>query len=79
MAIFARDIIGRDVVDSHGQRLGELKDITFDIATGAILTLKVRVEGDIDPSKLPWIMADGLMNIPSNDISRIASKIHLKR
>ena len=52
MAIFAREIIGRDVVDSHLERLGELRDLVFDSPTGTIIALKVAIEADIDPSCL---------------------------
>jgi sporulation protein YlmC with PRC-barrel domain len=79
MAIFAKDIIGRDVVGRQDERLGELKDVVFDKATGSVMSIRVRIEDDIDPSKLPWSMDDGLMEIPIEDISRIATKIHLKR
>lgn len=79
MAIFAKDIIGRDVVGRKDERLGGLKDVVFDKATGSVMSIRVRIEGDIDPSKLPWAMVDGLMEIPIEDISRIATKIHLKR
>lgn len=79
MAIFAKDIIGRDVVGRQDERLGELKDVVFDKATGSVMSIRVRIESDIDPSKLPWSMDDGLMEIPIDDISRIATKIHLKR
>ena len=78
MAIFAREIIGRDVVDSHQQRLGELKDVVFDTPTGTIVALRVEIERDLEPSKLPWTVVDGLVQIPAEDISRIASRIHLK-
>ena len=79
MAIFAREIIGRDVVDSHQQRLGELKDVVFDTPTGTIVALRDQIERDLEPSKLPWEVVDGLVQIPADDISRIASRIHLKR
>ena len=79
MAIFAKDIIGRDVVGRQDERLGELKDVVLDKATGSVMSIRVRIEDDIDPSKLPWSMDDGLMEIPIEDISRIATKIHLKR
>jgi|TARA_B110000444_G_scaffold241764_1_gene258463 sporulation protein YlmC with PRC-barrel domain len=79
MAIFAREIIGRDVVDSHLERLGELKDLVFDSPTGTVIALKVAIEGDIDPSKLPWELSDGFVQIPIDEIHRVAAKIHLKR
>ena len=79
MAIFAKDIIGRDVVGRQDERLGGLRDVVFDKATGPVMSIRVRIDGDIDPSTLPWTMVDGLMEIPIEDISRIATKIHLKR
>lgn len=79
MAIFAREIIGRDVVDSHQERLGQLKDLVFDTPTGTIVALKVSIEQNLDPSKLPWTVLDGHVQIPVEEINRIAGKVHLKR
>lgn len=79
MAIFAAEIIGREVVDSHLERLGELKDVVFDTPTGSIVALRVEIERDLDASKLPWNMVDGFVQIPVEDINRVAAKIHLKR
>ena len=30
MAVFAREIINREVIDSHSQLLGTLRDVVFD-------------------------------------------------
>ena len=79
MAIFAAEIIGREVVDSHFERLGELKDVVFDTPTGSIVALRVEIERDLDASKLPWNVVDGFVQIPVEDINRVAAKIHLKR
>jgi sporulation protein YlmC with PRC-barrel domain len=79
MAIFAAEIIGREVVDSHLERLGELKDVVFDTPTGSIVALRVEIERDLDASKLPWNVVDGFVQIPVEDINRVAEKIHLKR
>ena len=79
MAIFAAEIIGREVVDSQLERLGELKDVVFDTPTGSIVALRVEIERDLDASKLPWNVVDGFVQIPVEDINRVAAKIHLKR
>ena len=79
MAVFAREIIGREVIDSHNQLLGTLRDIIFDKQSGSISGIRVKIEENLDPTALPWNMADGLMDIPANEVARIASKVHLKR
>jgi len=79
MAVFAREIIGREVIDSHSVLLGTLRDIVFDKQSGSISAIRVKVEQDIDPTVLPWEMIEGLMHITVDEVSRIASRIHLKR
>jgi len=79
MAVFAREIIGREVVYSHSVLLGTLRDIVFDKQSGSISSIRVKVEQDIDPTVLPWEMIEGLMQIPVDEVSRIASRVHLKR
>ena len=79
MAVFAREIVGRQVVDSHSQLLGSLRDIVFDKQSGAVSSIRVKIEENLDPSALPWEMNEGLMEIPVDEVARIASKIHLKR
>tara|TARA_X000001036_G_C20692224_1_gene809779 strand:+ start:1160 stop:1399 length:240 start_codon:yes stop_codon:yes gene_type:complete len=79
MAVFAREIVGRQVVDSHSQLLGSLRDIVFDKQSGSVSSIRVKIEENLDPSALPWEMNEGLMEIPVDEVARIASKIHLKR
>ena len=79
MAVFAREIVGRQVVDSHSQLLGILRDIVFDKQSGSVSSIRVRIEENLDPTALPWEMNDGLMEIPVDEVAGIASKIHLKR
>ena len=79
MAVFAREIVGRQVVDSHSQLLGTLRDIVFDKQSGSVLGIRVKIEENLDPTALPWDMNEGLMEIPIDEVARIASKIHLKR
>ena len=79
MAVFAREIVGRQVVDSHSQLLGSLRDIVFDKQSGSVSSIRVKIEETLDPSALPWEMNEGLMEIPVDEVARIASKIHLKR
>ena len=79
MAVFAREIVGREVIDSHSQLLRILRDIIFDKQSGSISGIRVKIEENLDPTVLPWEMADGLMEIPVDEVARIASKVHLKR
>ena len=79
MAVFAREIIDREVIDSHSQLLGTLRDVVFDKQSGSISGIRVKIEENIDPSALPWEMVGGLMEIPVDEVARIASKVHLKR
>ncbi len=79
MAVFAREIVGREVIDSHSQLLGILRDIIVDKQSGSISGIRVKIEENLDPTVLPWEMADGLMEIPVDEVARIASKVHLKR
>ena len=79
MAVFAREIVGRQVVDSHSQVLGILRDMVFDKQSGSVSSIRVKIEENLDPTALPWEMNEGLMEIPVDEVARIASKIHLKR
>ena len=79
MAVFAREIVGRQVVASHSQLLGTLRDIVFAKQSGSVLGIRVKIEENLDPTALPWDMNAGLMEIPVDEVARIASKIHLKR
>ena len=61
MAIFGRELIGREVVDSHGEVLGQLIDIVFDNQLGAITEFLVKIGMDLDANLLPWLAKDGIV------------------
>ena len=77
MAIFARELIGKDVVDSHNETLGKMTDIVFDVQSGSITTIIVTIEGDLNPTLLTWEHENGKVKVPVNDVSRFSKKIHL--
>ena len=79
MASFGREFIGRQVNDSNGDSLGTLDDIVIDIRSGVILELLVKLEDDLDPSRLPWPSTKSVCNVPADEVERISSRIHLKR
>ena len=79
MAIFARELIGKDVVDSHNETLGKMTDIVFDVQSGSITTIIVAIEGDLNPTLLPWEHENGKVKVPVNDVSRFSKKIHLNK
>ena len=79
MAIFGRELIGREVVDSHGEVLGQLIDIVFDNQLGAITEFLVKIGMDLDANSLPWLAKDGIVSVPVAEVSRIATKVHLTR
>ena len=37
MAVFANEVMGRDVVDSHNEKLGEITDLIIDKLSGLSL------------------------------------------
>ena len=75
---FGHELIGREIVDSLGDTLGRLEDMQIDIQTGEIVHLLVKLEANLDPSKLPWSMAQGLMRVPAEVVERVATKVHLR-
>ena len=79
MAIFGRDLVGREVVDSHGEVLGHLFDVVFDNQLGAITEFLVKIGSDLNAELLPWVAKDGVVSVPVADVSRIATKVHLIR
>tara|TARA_B100001113_G_scaffold120700_1_gene98632 strand:+ start:791 stop:1030 length:240 start_codon:yes stop_codon:yes gene_type:complete len=79
MAVFAKEVMGRDVVDSHNEKLGELSDLILDKLSGSVTQIVVTLEGNLDPSLLPWDYRDGRMTIPIDDVSRISNRIHLRK
>mgnify|MGYP001310900555 CR=1 FL=1 len=79
MASFGREFIGRQVIDSNGDSLGILDDMVIDIRSGVISELLVKLEEDLDPSRLPWPSTKGVCNVPAAEVERISSRIHLRR
>ncbi len=79
MAVFAKEVMGLDVVDSHNEKLGEVTDLVIDKLSGSITQIVVILEANLDPSMLPWNFRDGRMNIPIDDVSRITNRIHLRK
>tara|TARA_B100001741_G_scaffold48907_1_gene36842 strand:+ start:8604 stop:8843 length:240 start_codon:yes stop_codon:yes gene_type:complete len=79
MAVFAKEVMGLDVVDSHNEKLGEVSDLVIDKLSGSITQIVVTLEANLEPSMLPWNYRDGRMNIPIDDVSRISNRIHLRK
>ena len=79
MAVFAKEVMGLDVVDSHNEKLGEVTDLAIDKLSGSITQIVVNLEANLEPSMLPWNYRDGRMNIPIDDVSRISNRIHLRK
>ena len=79
MAVFAKEVMGLDVVDSHNEKLGEVTDLVIDKLSGSITQIVVNLEANLEPSMLPWNYRDGTMNIPIDDVSRISNRIHLRK
>ena len=79
MAIFANEVIGRDVVDSHNEKLGELNDLVIDKLSGSVTQIVVKLERNLDPSLLPWEHQNGKVIVPIDDVARISVKIHLSK
>ncbi len=79
MAVFAKEVMGLDVVDSHNEKLGEVTDLVIDKLSGSITQIVVLLETNLEPSMLPWNYRDGRMNIPIDDVSRISNRIHLRK
>jgi len=79
MAVFAREIVGREVINPQSELLGILRDIVFDKQSGSISALRVELESNLDSSAFPWELHDGLLQIPVDEVARVASNVHLKR
>ena len=79
MAVFAKEVMGLDVVDSHNEKLREVTDLVIDKLSGSITQIVVNLEANLEPSMLPWNYRDGRMNIPIDDVSRISNRIHLRK
>ena len=76
---FGREILGREVIDESGDRLGHMADFRLDTETGSIVSLLVSIEPDIDPTMLPWPTVDGLISVPVDDVAGIGASVQLAR
>ncbi|HIK78878.1 MAG: PRC-barrel domain-containing protein [Euryarchaeota archaeon] len=77
-ASFGHELLGREVVDAIGDRLGVLEDFIIDVETGDVMNMLIKIGSELDPSKLPWSMSDGLLKVPIEMVDRIAMKVHLR-
>ena len=71
--------MGRDVVDSHNEKLGTISDLVIDKLSGSVTQIIVVLEANLNPAMLPWDFRDGRMTIPIDDVSRISARIHLRK
>ncbi len=76
---FGREILGREVIDESGDRLGHMADFRLDTDTGSIVSLLVSIEPDLDPTLLPWPTVDGLISVPVEDVAGIGASVQLAR
>jgi len=79
MAVFGREMLGRQVLDRTGAVLGTLRDLQFDMNTGTISELIVEVEEGLRAASLPFEHQGNSVHIPASSVARIASNIHLNR
>lgn len=79
MAVFGREMLGRQVLDRTGAVLGTLRDLQFDMNTGTISELIVEVEEGVSAASLPFENNENTVQIPASSVARIASNIHLNR
>ena len=79
MPSFSNEFINRKVVDSSGELLGSLQGIVIDPRTGDLTEIMVKVEPEIDVTKLPWSMKDNLCAIPAQEVREIDDRIVLRR
>ncbi len=76
---FSMEILRRKVVDVAGEVLGTLADFTIDSSSGNIVAILVALEPDLDPKVLPWPIQEGLVSIPTDEISTIGKHVQLSR
>ncbi len=76
---FGREILGREVLDESGDRLGHMADFRLDTDTGSIVSLLVSIEPDIDPTLLPWPTVDGLISVPVEEVANVGVSVQLAR
>ena len=76
---FGREILGREVIDESGDRLGHMADFRLDTDTGSIVSLLISIEPDIDPTLLPWPTVDGLISVPVEEVTGVGASVQLAR
>ena len=76
---FSMEILRRKVVDVAGEVLGTLADFTIDSSTGNIVAILVSLAPDLDPKVFPWPIQEGLVSIPTDEISNIGKHVQLSR
>ena len=76
---FGREILGREVVDESGDKLGHMADFRLDTDTGSIVALLVSSKADIDPTMLPWPTVDGLLSVPVEEVAGGGATVQLAR
>ncbi|MDP6869945.1 MAG: PRC-barrel domain-containing protein [Candidatus Poseidoniaceae archaeon] len=79
MASFSGEFLKRQVVDNNGDLFGRLEDMVIDTKSGELVEFLVEVSEEIDVSKLPWPVTDGLCRVPASEVSQMGSRIHLRR
>ena len=72
-------MLGRDVLDRTGARLGRLIDLHIDLNTGSVSELLVEVAEGIDASALPFVSQGSSVMIPAASVARVATSVHLNR
>tara|TARA_B110001452_G_scaffold223344_1_gene196548 strand:- start:1404 stop:1643 length:240 start_codon:yes stop_codon:yes gene_type:complete len=79
MSSFSSEFLKRPVVDANGELFGHLGDIVIDPRSGEVIELLVEVIAELDVTKLPWPMEDGMCCVPAQEVSQIGSRISLRR
>ena len=79
MASFSSEIIGRDVVDLEGAMFGVVTDLRLTPTTGVLTHVLVQHTPEIDPERLPWSTRNGIVEVPVDEVERIANLVHLRR
>ncbi|DAC35124.1 MAG TPA: hypothetical protein HA286_05700, partial [Candidatus Poseidoniaceae archaeon] len=79
MASFSSEIIGRNVVDLEGAMFGVVTDLRMTATTGLLTHVLVQHTSEIDPERLPWSTRNGIVEVPVDEVERIANLVHLRR
>ena len=79
MPSFSNEFMSMKVVDSSGELLGTLQDIVIDPRTGDVTEIMVKVEQEIDVTKLPWSMKNNLCAIPAQEVREFDDRVVLRR